>query len=184
MLVAVGNTMRLKIAGPHHAWILMTKFLGLLARVLMAPQCASAAAEATCKGYLGLTEGQRVSVVYGYFEGAHAALGKRAADVLVPPSDDRHPMWWVLPSGLLGNPFLELAKFMDFHCRAAQNHNQTLLDAFLSIAHKKDDSPAPGVSNDKQKTDAWKSILGTKDSVGCSEYTASPIGTRQAIIQS
>ena len=122
-------------------------------------------------------------MAYGYFEGVQAALEKEVTDILVPPSDPKHPMWWVLPTELGKNPFIGLAQKLEQHCRSEKNQQKRLLDAFLSIAHQKSGWPALGISFDKAKTDPWKSILGGKESsVSCSAYNASPVDTRQAII--
>lgn len=137
-------------------------------------------ASVTCADYSALTEDQKVSVAYGYLEGVQAALDKDPVDVLVPPSDSEHPMWWVLPTGLGENPFTALAEGLAAHCQSAANRNKPILDAFLSIAYQREGSPSLGISLDKQKTDPWKRFLGA--SVSCSAYSASPQGTRQAII--
>ena len=135
-----------------------------------------------CLDYIDLTQSQKLSLAYVYLEGVQAALDKEVTDILVPPSDPKHPIWWVLPIGLPENPSVGLARKVEQHCQSGNNQHQMLLDAFLSIAHQKSGSPALGISVNRKKTDPWKNILGGNEtSVSCSAYSASPVGTRQAI---
>ena len=139
--------------------------------------------EFKCTNYVGFTDSQKIDMAYGYLEGVQAALEKDVADILVPPSDTRHPMWWVLPRQLGENPLSGLAQQLNQYCQSAENWPKGLLDAFLSIAYKKGGWPAFGISIDKTKTDPWKGILGGKESsVSCSAYNASPETTRQLIV--
>jgi len=154
--------------------------------ILMVVTIATAAdktrQDLACNNYTDLAESQKVSLAYGYLEGVQAALDKEVTDILVPPSDPKHPMWWVLPKGLTENPFVGLAQILEQHCQSGKNQHQTLLDAFLAIAYQKSGWPALGISVDKKTTDPWKSVLGGKESsVSCSAYNASPVETRQAI---
>jgi hypothetical protein len=156
----------------------------LCASVLWATTTVADAEErqttATCTDYSALDQNQKTEVAYGYLEGVQAALDKLPFDILVPPSDPTHPLWWVLPAGLGENLFAGLAEQLDAHCRPAQNKHETILGAFLSIAHQKEGEPSLGISFDKKKTDPWKKFLG--GSVSCSAYSASPQGARNAII--
>lgn len=154
-------------------------------RVAAKPSDSSqiSAQELTCNNYAGLAESQKISLTYGYLEGVQAALEKEVTDILVPPSDPKHPMWWVLPIGLGNNPAIGLAHKLEQHCQSGKDQEQRLLDAFLSIAYQKSGWPALGISFDKKKTDPWRSVLGGKESgVSCPAYNASPVETRQAII--
>ena len=135
---------------------------------------------ATCTDYRALPQDQKVSVAYGYLEGVQAALDKDVADIIVPPSNPEHPMWWVLPNGLGQNPYTGLAQRLDAQCQVAESRNQPLLNVFLSLAHQKEGFPAFGITNDKKKTDPWRQFLG--GSVSCSAYNESPEETRQAIV--
>jgi len=137
----------------------------------------------------GFTAGQKVGLAYGYLEGVQAALQKgEVADVLVPPADERHPVWWVLPKGLeelpadasLLHAVEWLAEKLNSHCRFPANRRENLLTAFLSMSYQKDGEPALGISTDEQTTDSWKQILG--GSVSCSAYTASREEKRQATV--
>jgi hypothetical protein len=156
----------------------------LLCCLVAVATSASAAEErrtsATCTDYNALDQNQKISVAYGSLEGVQAAFDKEPVDILVPPSDPEHSLWWVLPTGLEKNLFTGLAKRLDAHCQSARNRQASLLDAFLFIAHQKEGWPSLGISIDKQRTDPWKKFLG--GSVSCSAYSGSPQGTRQAII--
>lgn len=157
--------------------------LGVFFAILDRREPVVPAQDPTCGDYSVFAESQRTSLAYGYLEGVHAALDKDVADILVPPTDARHPMWWVLPTGLGENPSKGLAEKLASHCRSPANQREGLLAALLSMSYRKDGWPALGISTDKQKTDPWKSILGGKDSlVSCSAYIASREETRQAII--
>jgi len=139
----------------------------------------------TCADFIGFQGNQKLSFAYGYSEGVQAELEKGEPDILVPPSNTSHPMWWVLPEGLLQSsyPYVEFARKLDRHCRIVDNRRQNLLDAFLSIAYQKTGRPKFGISFDNSRTDPWKKILGGEESsVSCSAYSAGPEQTRQAIV--
>jgi hypothetical protein len=141
------------------------------------------ARDLTCTDFVGFQNSQKLSVAYGYCEGVQAELEKDEPDIIVPPSDARHPMWWVLPEGLGQNPYIGLEQKLDGYCLSGDNRHQKLLDAFLSIAYQKTGQPRFGISSDDSKTDPWKKILdGEESSLSCSAYSASPEKTRQAII--
>ncbi len=76
------------------------------------------AQDLTCNNYGGLAESQKISLTYGYLEGVQAALDKEVVDILVPPSDPEHPIWWVLPSGLPDNPSVGLAQKLEQYCQS------------------------------------------------------------------
>jgi len=157
--------------------------LGIFFAILDRREPVVLAQDVACGDYSSFAESQKVSLAYGYLEGVQAALDKDVADILVPPADARHAMWWVLPKGLGEKPAKGLAEKLDSHCRLPANRREGLLAALLSLSYRKDGWPALGISTDKQKTDSWKSILGGKESsVSCSAYTASREETRQAII--
>ena len=145
----------------------------------------ASARDSTCADFIGFRGNQKLSFAYGYSEGVQAELEKDEPDILVPPSDARHPMWWVLPEGLLQSsyPYVEFAQKLDRYCQIVDNRRQKLLDAFLSIAYRNTGRPKFGISFDKSRTDPWKKILGGEESsVSCSAYSAGPQQTRQAIV--
>jgi hypothetical protein len=157
--------------------------VAVLCSLLAVTASASGAEErraATCTDYIALDQNQKMSVAYGYLEGVQAAFDKEPVDFLVPPSDPRHPMWWVLPADLGQEIFTGLAKRLEAHCRSAGSKQAPILEAFLSIAHQREGSPSFGISNDKKRTDPWKKFMG--GSVSCSAYGQSSQGTRQAIV--
>jgi hypothetical protein len=119
---------------------------------------------------------------FGYLEGARAALEKGSSDVLVPPTDPRHPMWWVLPEELGNNPYVGLSRKLSSYCEATENRQKNLIDAFLAIAFQKSGFPAVGISTDEKKTDPWNSFLGDS-SVSSAAFTDSPDTTREAIVE-
>lgn len=134
-------------------------------RVVAEPSGSSQipAQELTCN-YAGLAESQKISLTYGYLEGVQAALEKEVTDILVPPSDPKHPMWWVLPMGLGKNPAIGLMHKLEQHCQSGTNQEQRLLDAFVSIAYQKSGWPALGISLDNknrpvEKYLRWKGII-------------------------
>jgi len=141
------------------------------------------ASDLMCTDFNGFPDSQKDSLAYGYLEGVQAELEKDEPDILVPPSDARHPMWWVLPQDLGQNPYTGLAQKLNRYCQTGDNRRQKLLDAFLSIAYQKTGGPQFGISIDNSKTDPWKKILGGEESsVSCSAYSASPEQTRQSIV--
>ena len=141
------------------------------------------AQEVRCGDYGGLDQTQRAYLAYGYLEGVQAALDKERMDILVPLADPKHPIWWVLPSGLTERPFMRLAEKVDAYCQSPDNRRDGLLRAFLSLSVQQDGSPSLGVSTDRKQAESWKNFLGAKDtSLSCADYLASPELTRQAII--
>jgi hypothetical protein len=151
------------------------------AAMVMLLSTTALAAELTCGAYNRLSDGQKISLAYGYLAGIQAALDKEEPDVLVPTSNPKHPIWWVLPSELGDNVFLGIGQALSRYCRSSKQSEKGLVDAFLSIARNHDGNPSLGISFDKKKTDAFKRILGGQ-SVTCSGYVSSGEGTRQAII--
>src|SRR5579862_7222413 len=142
----------------------------------------------TCAYYSSLDEGEAMGLAYGFLEGLQVHLEKEEPDILVPPSDPRHPIWWVLPSDLGNNPSIGLAKKLNQYCQLADNQKKELLDAFLDIAAARNEArrtgyPDFGISFDQKKTDPYKLILGgAETSVSCSAYVSSREQSRQAII--
>ena len=100
----------------------------------------------------------------------------------MPPSDPKHPAWWVLPTGLSNNPSAVLAQKLRTICQPADKRGTHLLQAFLSMAYRKEGWPSLGISANKKQSDAWRKILGERDSVSCSAYLKSQEKTRQSLV--
>jgi len=148
----------------------------------LGPTLASAQ-DVRCSDYKNLDQAQRAYVAYGYLEGVQGALDKEGTDILVPPSDPRHPIWWVLPSGLPDKPFIGLAEKVDGYCQVPSNQRETLLRAFLSQSVHNEGWPWLGASTFKKESASWKNFLGGKEtSLSCPDYLANPELTRQAIV--
>jgi len=138
----------------------------------------------TCENYYRFDDSQKVALAHGYLEGVQASLDKEIADILVPPANPKHPMWWVLPYGIEANQVAKLRQKLDEHCRSVGKRQENLLDAFLSIAYQKSGWPALGISVDNKRTDPWRNILGGKGtSLRCTTYSESRKKTRQAVIE-
>jgi hypothetical protein len=174
---------RLNRNGDDMKIILSALLCGVLARNLWAAEYVKPSLSCASFTRAYSPTDQRV-FAYGYLEGVQAALTKGVADVLVPPSNADHPMWWVLPSQTEGYDAL-VQKWVTA-CKV--NKVTDLLDAiFLTAARKKEDWPAFGVWLDKETGklssdhDKWKQFLG-EDGVTCEQYTKSPEDTRQNIV--
>ena len=165
-----------------HVWNYVLRLVLLLVLSTALPLASGAQerpAMPTCADFVSLTPDHQVTLAYGYLEGVQAALDKDPADILVPPSDPQHPMWWTLPKLEEKDIFANLAQKVASHCKAA-GPKKLLLSAFLALAVQKEGWPSIGISYDDTKTDPWKRFLGK--SVSCGAYNASQPATRQAMI--
>lgn len=142
----------------------------------------ASAQDLTCDKFNALSEDDQFLLAYGYLEGVQGALDKEVTDILVPPSNPKHPMWWVLPTGLANNPTEALARMLKTTCRPADRRATHLVQAFLSIAYQKEGWPSLGISSNKKQSDTWRNILGERDSVSCSAYLKSNEKTRQSLV--
>jgi hypothetical protein len=121
---------------------------------------------------------------YGYLEGVQAALTKEIADVIVPPSDQDHPIWWVLPSG--GVSMASIKDKLNAACKAQPTSD--LVKAALSIASRKEGWPKFGVWIDKKTGelskdhDKFKKFL-AGDPATCESYNALNEPIRQALVE-
>ena len=157
--------------------------LGMLGLLGLSRATPAAAQEVRCSDYSRLDRTQRAYLAYGYLEGVQGALDKEGTDILVPPSDPRHPIWWVLPSGLAEKPFIGLAEKLDAYCQVPANQPETLLRAFLAQSVQNEGWPWLGASTFKKESASWKNFLGGKEtSLSCPDYLANPELTRQAIV--
>ena len=91
----------------------------------------ASAQDLTCGAFTALSEDDQLLLAYGYLEGVQGALDKGVTDILVPPSDPKHPAWWVLPSGLSNNASAVLARKLKTTCQPADKRGTHLLQAFL-----------------------------------------------------
>ena len=87
----------------------------------------------SCASYIFASEAEQTSYAYGYLEGVQAALKWEGADVLIPPTNRDHPMWWVLPPKF-DSP-RSLAEQFLVACKTRKHRD--LLDTIFSIAAKK-----------------------------------------------
>lgn len=135
----------------------------------------------TCNHYVGLADNQKFGLAYGYLEGVQAWLDKEPTDILVPPSDSEHPMWWALPPDLGDKPFSALAEKLTAYCTSPDKRSERLPAALLAMAQRKGGWPSSiGIAHDKKKTDPWKKFLG--GSVSCAAFLESPEATRDALV--
>ncbi len=114
--------------------------------------------------------------------GVQAALDKGPDDVLVPPQDNNHPIWWVFPRGTI-----TVKSLKENLVRACENKkDKDILEALLSMAARKDGSPAFGILIDKRtgkptSDDKYKKFLSESD-LGCKAYSRLSEEKRQALI--
>jgi hypothetical protein len=180
---AFGRQRRLNGNGDEMKIILPVLLCGFLASDLWAAEQTKPSL--SCAFFTGAySSTDQRAFAYGYLEGVQAALTKGIADVLVPPSNSDHPMWWVLPPQTEG--YDSLVQKWVTACKV--NKVTDLLDAILlAAARKKEDWPAFGVWIDKETGklspdhDKWKKFMG-EDGVTCKQYTKSPEDTRQSIV--
>lgn len=120
----------------------------------------------------------------GYLEGVHAALTKEIADILVPPSDKNHPMWWVLPTGDLSPK--SLGQKISDACKLQPAND--LVNAMLSIAARKEGWPAFGIWTDKdtgkmsKDAEKFKNVFKGNPAT-CKSYNELSTTIRQAILE-
>src|SRR5262249_2738023 len=93
----------------------------------------------TCSDYRRSGDNEKRSLVYGYFEGINTALDN-AVDVIVPPENDDHPIWWLLPKD--GTNVKQLVSKLSAFCKEKENNSKMILQAFLSLAARKQGSPS------------------------------------------
>jgi hypothetical protein len=157
--------------------------LGMVGLLGLSGAMPASAQDVRCSDYGSLDQMQRAYLAYGYLEGVQGALDKERTDVLVPPSDPRHPIWWVLPSDLADKPFIGLAEKVNAYCQVPDNQRESLLRAFLAQSVQHNGSPWLGASTIKKESGSWKNFLGGKEtSLSCPDYLATPEATRQAIV--
>lgn len=158
------------------------RFLTFIFTLLLACQ-SPAATVLPCAAYISYSATEQSVFAYGYLEGLQAALTKEFADILVPPSNPDHPIWWALPGQTTGPN--TLAEKLNTACKAKPASD--LLAALFSIAARKDGWPAFGIwvdqktgkpSNEHQK---WKKFLG-EDPLTCRKYNTAREATKQQVV--
>jgi hypothetical protein len=136
-------------------------------------------APSTCGSYNILDAKARAALATGYLEGVQAAVDKEARDMLVPPEDQDHPIWWVLPAGEITAD--HLGTRLTAVCRSKANENKKLLDAFLGLAARKDGFPRIGLPLNDGPTETWRTFL-SKCRLRCSNYLATDDAERAHLI--
>jgi hypothetical protein len=134
---------------------------------------------ATCAGYNGLDRKARETLATGYLEGVQAAVDKEMRDMLVPPEDQDHPIWWVLPAGEITADHLESR--LTAVCRSKANEDKKLLAAFLGLAARKDGFPRIGLPLSDGPSETWRMVLG-KCRLRCSNYLSTDDSERTHLI--
>ena len=128
----------------------------------------------------------RVLFAYGYLEGVQAALTKEIADVIVPPSDREHPIWWVLPTLPTGGVSVGSIKDM-FNAACKAQPASDLVKAALSMVSSKGGWPKFGMWIDKKTgelskdRDKFKKFL-VGESGTCESYNTLSEPERQALV--
>jgi hypothetical protein len=136
-------------------------------------------APATCAVYNALSPKARAALATGYLEGVQAAVDKETRDMLVPPEDQDHPIWWVLPAGEISAD--HLATRLTAVCRSRANEGKKLIDAFLGLAARKDGSPRIGLPLSDGPSETWRTFL-DKCRLRCSNYLATHDTERSHLI--
>lgn len=121
----------------------------------------------TCGSYIRSTDKARAAFATGYLEGVQAALDKEMRDMLVPPEDRDHPIWWVLPEGEVSADNLESS--LTAFCKYRGGEEKKLADVLSGIAARTDGSPRIGLPLDDGPSEAWRSVLGTSR-LRCANY--------------
>lgn len=114
----------------------------------------------SCVTYLkNYNDDARVSFSYGYLEGVEAALTKDILDVLVPPTDHNHPVWWVVPAGVTS--YSTFAERLTSACKKQSGGDMT--KTALSIAFRQDGWPKVGMWVDKKRVTLAESTKNGSD---------------------
>jgi hypothetical protein len=88
-------------------------------------------------------------------------------DMLVPPEDRDHPIWWVLPEGEVSADNLESS--LTAVCKYSAGEEKQLADVLSGIAARTDGSPRIGLPLDDGPSEAWRTVLGTSR-LRCANY--------------
>ncbi len=145
-------------------------FLGLIA--LLGVVCEISAggrdsAAQSCASYLRLPDNTRTALTAGYLEGVQAGLKKESRDMLVPPEDRDHPIWWVLPEGEVSSENLDSA--LTAFCKYTAGKKTNLPEAFSSIALRKEGAPRTAPAPSDGLSELGRAIL-PANQLGCANY--------------
>jgi len=133
----------------------------------------------TCGDYDDLSAKVRAALATGYLEGVQAAVDKEPRDMLVPPDDRDHPIWWVLPAGEISADYLDTR--LAAVCRLRANEDKNLSDAFRGLAARKDGLPRIGLPLSDGPSETWRTFL-DKCRLRCSNYLATHDAERAYLI--
>ncbi len=145
-------------------------FLGLIA--LLGILCEVAAdgrdsAAQSCARYLRLPDNARTALATGYLEGVQAGLKKESREMLVPPEDRDHPIWWVLPEGEVSSENLDSA--LTAFCKYGAGKETNLPEAFSSIAARKEGTPRTAPAPSGGRSAMGRAILPASQ-LRCANY--------------
>lgn len=138
-------------------------YLGLLGLIALLGVLCDVAADGrnsvaqSCARYLRLPDNTRTALATGYLEGVQAGLKKESRDMLVPPEDREHPIWWVLPEGEVSSENLDSA--LTAFCKYAAGKETSLADAFSGIAARKDGKPRTAPAPSDGRSELGRAIL-------------------------
>jgi hypothetical protein len=156
--------METKRQAPYLTLVGLVALLGVICDV--AAESRSGVAQ-SCVGYLRLPENTRAALAAGYLEGVQAGLKKEKRDILVPPEDRDHPIWWVLPEGEVSSENLDSA--LTAFCKYTAGKEKNLPEALSAVAVRKDGRPRVGSSLDEGLPEMGRTILAASG-LRCAKY--------------
>jgi hypothetical protein len=121
----------------------------------------------SCARYLRLPENTRTALATGYLEGVQAGLKKESRDILVPPEDRDHPIWWVLPEGEVSSENLDSA--LTAFCKYTAGKETNLPEVFSSIAARKEGTPRTAPAPSDGRSTMGRAILPASQ-LRCADY--------------
>ncbi|HEY1372955.1 MAG TPA: hypothetical protein VGH50_10840 [Candidatus Binatia bacterium] len=151
-------------------------YLGLLGLIALLGVICEVAAEGrnsvaqSCERYLRLPDKTRTALATGYLEGVQAGLKQEKRDILVPPEDRDHPIWWVLPEGEVSSDNLDSA--LTAFCQYT-GKGKKLTEAFTSIAERKDGTPRTAAAPAEGRSETGRTILAASR-LSCVNYLSTP----------
>ncbi|HEY1269648.1 MAG TPA: hypothetical protein VGH16_20485 [Candidatus Binatia bacterium] len=124
----------------------------------------------SCERYLRLPDNTRTALATGYLEGVQAGLKQEKRDILVPPEDRDHPIWWALPEGEVSSENLDSA--LTAFCQYT-GKGKKLTEAFASIAERKDGRPRVAPAPAENRSETGRAILAASR-LRCQNYLSTP----------